>query len=1296
MRVLVIIAAVLSFAVSSLAQTTTGRLAGTVSGPDGALPGATVTATDSNTNRELTVTTGDNGAFLFPQVEFGTYTVKVTAPGFKTFVANEVKIDVGREHTLNPVLEVGGIEETVTVTAGADVVTATSAQISNTVSPEQILSLPLIARNPLALATLQAGVQSNPAQNTTINGMRTTMTNITRDGINIQDAYIRTNATDFAPGRPTVDDTAEFTISTSNQEADQGFGGSQIRLVTPRGTKDFSGALYAYNRNSAFAANSFFNNRTGAQRPFRNRNNFGGKLSGTVPIFNFGEGGPMFLKDKAFFFVNYDKLIDPVSAPANRTILTPGARAGQFQYNRTSFGTGAAGDPINTTVGTATVTCPEKRTAAQASVCTVSNILSFATGRGLTNIPSTINPVIQQRILAQLPTESNFTGGDQLNTAGYRFNRQSDQERTTFTSRFDLDLNDRNTFNLVYSWNLETNLRDDTDSTGFTQTPRYTQTSENRTVSMAYRTIISPKIVNEIRAGGFFSNVPWFFTSADNGLQDYLLTVPLVTNPELVNAIQGRTTGNKTIMDNVDWIIGNHNLRFGGQYQRFRVDSFDEFGLVPSYTIGVGTGTPQFTCPNTATCQFPGGISSTQLTTANGLLALLGGIVSAGQQTYNLTSPDSGFQVAQNLQPFRYSNHSVYISDRWQVTPNLTITGGLRYELYPAMRIANNLGLEPVLADPDNPLDSILSRNGTYNFIGGNAGREGLLYKTDYNNFAPQVGFAWAPKFDGGFGKFLLGENLVIRGGYGVAYAMESILRALDNAYSGNQGLAGTIGRSIDPATGSSSLNLRLGASALPPTTAPAFIPPPRTFVQNNSPPIADFFGTIWAIDPHLQIPKIEQYSIGIQREIFRDMAFEVRYVGTRSNSLIRGIDNNQIDIFSNGFLADFERARANLALTGNPFCTSAGCQTLQIFQQGPGAPGRLGVAPTTNATPAFTIARNTFITNLTNRTPAQLAFNFINSPGNANNHPSIPSPTNPNGNPNAAPFINFVANPATGVADLLANDAMYYYNSLQLEVRKRFSYGLYFQANYTYSKNITNAIGTGQTLFEPYLDINNKDLDTQRADYDQTHVFNFNGVYQLPFGKGKMFFNEGGIANAIFGGWELSGLINWSSGAPISFVDPRGTLNRTARSPRQTANSNLSPDEIRALMGVFEQNGNIYWINPSVIDPSTGRAWNGFGSDSFEGQAFFPANPGETGNLPRTIVNSPKYFNINAALLKNISFTERSRLQLRMEVFNVLNNVNFLITAAQQLQNINSTTFGQITSAGAARTIQFGARFEF
>ena len=138
-------------------QTTTGRLSGTISGPDGVLPGATVSITYNQTGREFTATTDGAGSFNFPQLEVGTYSVKVTASGFKTYLANDLKVDVAREYTFTPTLEVGGVQETVTVTAGADIITSTTSQITNTVSPQQILSLPLVTRNPLNLTTLQPG-----------------------------------------------------------------------------------------------------------------------------------------------------------------------------------------------------------------------------------------------------------------------------------------------------------------------------------------------------------------------------------------------------------------------------------------------------------------------------------------------------------------------------------------------------------------------------------------------------------------------------------------------------------------------------------------------------------------------------------------------------------------------------------------------------------------------------------------------------------------------------------------------------------------------------------------------------------------------------------------------------------------------------------------------------------------------------------------------------------------------------------------------------------------------------------
>lgn len=1256
--------------VALLAQGTTGGLTGTVSGPDGLLPGATVVVRDTVTSKEVTVTTNSEGVYQINQLEFGTYTIRITAAGFKTLVANEQKIDVGRTATFNATLEVGAVSAEVVVTAGADVITGNTAQVSSTISPQQIMSLPLITRSPLALTLLQAGTSSNGA--TTINGMRTSMTNITRDGINIQDTFIRSNATDFVPGRPSVDDTAEFTITTTNQEADQGYGTAQIRLVTPRGTKDFHGALFAYNRNSGFAANNFFNNRTpnnadGSQaaaaiKPsYRNRWQYGGKVSGPIWLPFFGEGPPKIWKDKAVFFFSYEKIEDPVSGAATRTILTPTARNGAFRYQRTN----------STDV---TPFCPSQTIG---SVCEIPNILQYAVGRGLA-VPSVVDAAIQARILSRLPAQSNFTGGDaviingvrtDLNTAGYRILRRSDQTRDQYASRFDFDFNDANSLQFIYNYNKEVNLRPDIDTSGFDAIPDGEQSSENTQYTAAYRRVFSPNIVNEVRGGLFKSEVPFYRLTPN---QQFGLTVPLVSNPENNFRDQGRSTKSWNLQSNGDWIFGKHSFKFGGQLQFFEVTPYNDAGIIPTVTVGTASAsTPVFT---QALFNGAGGISTAQLGTANGMLGLFGGIVNAAQQTFTVPDIATGFQPVRIREPYKHASHSLYVADRWQVSNNLTLSLGVRWEYYPPLVIDSGVALEPVIEDPDNPLPSLLRTNGQYVPVGANAGRKNAYYRPQYDNFAPNLGFAWTPSFSGGLGKFLFGDRSVIRAGYSHAFGNDSIITSIRNAAANNVGLAAT-------AFGISNQNGRLSnpaSFAIP--TNPTFIPPPRTYLQNNTAQFGPFFGTVFGIDPNIEVTRVKQYSLGIQREFWGNTAVEVRYVGTSSNNLVRTIDYNQIDIRDNGFAADFLRAQANFALTGNAFCATAGCQALQIFQSGgtPGA-GRLVVGTGGLALSSFTNA-------LTAGTPADLALTFITS--NLNNHPTV-------ANPSLVPFVRLLPNPASGVVNLLQNGGFYDYNSLQTEVRRRFSNGLYFQANYTFSKNIGDATASNgsQTLVEPYLDNRQPELDRTRVDFDQTHAFKFNGIYQLPFGKGRTFLNRGGVVDAILGGWELSGTVQWDSGQPITFVDPRGTLNRAARAGRQTANTNLSYDDIRALQGIFEQNGNIYWINPSIIC-SNGAATAGVGQPACPGQVFFNVPAGQTGTMGRAIANAPSFFNADASMMKNFRFTEDMRLQFRVEAFNVLNKTNFFQGAV--IQNINSTSFGQITSAGAARQLQLALRFEF
>jgi hypothetical protein len=180
-------------------------------------------------------------------------------------------------------------------------------------------------------------------------------------------------------------------------------------------------------------------------------------------------------------------------------------------------------------------------------------------------------------------------------------------------------------------------------------------------------------------------------------------------------------------------------------------------------------------------------------------------------------------------------------------------------------------------------------------------------------------------------------------------------------------------------------------------------------------------------------------------------------------------------------------------------------------------------------------------------------------------------------------------------------------------------------------------------------------------------------------------------LTNQVVGGWQLGNIIQITSGAPLSFLDARGTLNRAARANNQTASSNLSKNAIKDLIGYRNVNGTLYYIDPSVIAAS-GRGANGFGSANFSGQAFFNDLPGQTGNLERLFINGPMFWNWDGSIVKNFNISETTRFQVRAEAFNVTNSTRFNAPTL----NINSTNFGKLTSSGSPRVIQFVGRFEF
>src|SRR5918993_3471464 len=244
------------------AQTTLGRVTGTVLDQSGGvLPGATVTLTNSGTGAVLTTVSGDSGAFLFPQVPVGTYKIKVELEGFKAAEFTEATVAVGQEYSLTAKLELGTVSDVVTVTAGASLVQTSSPEVTSTVMQSQVLNIPLANRDVTNLIRLQAGVPGTANRaSTTINGGPPTWTQVTLDGINIQDNFIRTNSLDFLPNRPTSDNVAEFSITTSVSGADAAGGATAVRMVTPSGSNRWIGSVFEFNRDNRFSANSFFNN----------------------------------------------------------------------------------------------------------------------------------------------------------------------------------------------------------------------------------------------------------------------------------------------------------------------------------------------------------------------------------------------------------------------------------------------------------------------------------------------------------------------------------------------------------------------------------------------------------------------------------------------------------------------------------------------------------------------------------------------------------------------------------------------------------------------------------------------------------------------------------------------------------------------------------------------------------------------------------------------------------------------------------------------------------------------------
>ena len=1249
---------ILSCLIAIYAQTT-GSISGLVTDPNGAIiAGATVELKNNGTGITWNTVTNERGLFVFTAIQPGTYSITVENRGFKRAVASNVAVQVSKEAQVTIPLEIGQASETVTVAATQEVINTTSPTLTNVIDTRQVVDLPLGDRNPLGLAALQAGIAviGTDTRGASVAGLRQTATNVTQDGINAMDNFVKTSSF-FAISTPSLNSTAEFSITTAGTGADAGRGVAQVNLVTKGGSNSFHGGAFLQLINDGYNSNTFFNNYNGIPTPLLHQHYVGGDIGGPVFFPNVGDDGPKIFdgRDKAFFFFSFERFVQNRAASRNRNgVLTQEARNGIFRY----------------TAGGATQTV---------------NLLTLG------SVPFHAPNPLMTAHLAQIPLPNNFncTNSDGFNIGCFTFNVPELTSNNKYVARYDHQLIKESRLGshkleFVYS-RVDTATHPDVFTNGvenpFPGGVNAFQSSTRNLITPALVSTFGNNWTNVLRYGRQWAPVIFDrdtpptapFISLPGPTQGFN-SGPLLVNYDNANMPQPRNTIVNQWTDTLSWVNGNHLWKFGGDFQRVLVKSFNSAGI--NETINL-SGNSSVNGTGITLANLPGG-SNQNVTNAQTTYAAIVGLLGTASQTLNVTSQTSGFVPgATRTRFFQEQDLALFAQDQWRMKSNFTFSYGVRWDWMGVPTVPNGLSNQPKYSD----LFGVSGFGNLFNpnvpaAVGGPPGIAtqqfvtGIpLFKNDWNNFAPFVGFAYSPGFAKGPLHLLFGDagKSSIRAGFAITYLHDG-LTTISNALgtgTTNPGLIQTANISVlgscaqpppAPCVHTSNLLGQLGSGGVP-LDIPSFVMP----ITDRQNILLNSGNGLWGIDPNLRSPYVEQWNIGYEREIFKDTAFEIRYVGNRGVKLWRAVDFNEVNIFENGFLQEFNKAKINLAARGG---TSF-------------APGCATCVPTPILDKFFTglagssaYTSSTFISNLNNNNVGTMASTLAFNTAYRNNreNPTLGIPMN-----------FFVANPNAAFARGLSNDSFSNYNALELELRRRFSAGLQFQADYTWSKamgNATDAQGNNQSDLVNWRTLRDKTLDNRRSTQDQTQRFVANVLYELPFGRSKAFLSSSnGWVDRIVGGWTIGSIVTWATGPPWYVAAGRATFNN------QTANNGaqllgMSFEDFKKNVGLFKDPRGVFFINPAILDITTNAAGKVATSKLKAGLMTSPA-PGTFGNFPLNSLNAPDYFNVDLSLIKRIPITERVRLEIKFTAINAFNIANFIYAT----QNFDSTSFGLITT---------------
>ena len=1225
--------AVLLIAPMGLAQSTGGRIRGTVmDSSGGAVAAVKVTLTNEANGAKREVQSSGDGEYMFLEVPVGTYQVEAQQAGFKKYVRKGIELRLNEVLGLDITLQVGGATETVEVTGAPPLVDTTSTQLGAVVNERSVTELPLAQRDTYQLLSLQPGVQStlgvdnvfgsDKAGVVSVNGGRGRDNNFSVNGGDGNDQFANLPIV-----QPSPDTIAEFRMLTNTFDAEYGRNsGAVINVVTKSGTNNWHGNLYDYFRNKNLNAKGFFDSS---------------KLDYLQNQFGATFGGPL-RKDKTFFFASFEgDRIRKGSSSDTVTVPTAAERAGDFSAGGGFAGTLSNADILNNRPGCLT----DLGLGAPIADGTFYSDI-FTTGV----IPTSCMDPVARDLMTLVPDANRPDGTWQGVPLGHersnQFTVKLDHELTSkqhltgyyfFTQHYLAkpfakfqavganipgfgDLTDERIqqVNISHTWQLGSN--------GVNEA-RFTMLREGQgTYLHPQHTSLVADSCPQVVANNCFIDPANPNNTNNSGLGVYPGLGATREGLPFISISGGFSMGNNfegelpqkgisyQFTDSYGKVLGKHSLKFGAD---FRIQQFDQrlyFDVNGAFYIyGGGPNDPGY-----------------QNLYPNFLLGLNDNYIQGSAQD-ELVRSKAAYLFAQ---------------DSWTITPNLTLNYGIRWELNTPLtdkgqkvqtfHPGQNSTIYPCKLNTTNPYYDPLQADGGCSQAGfaptgvvvpGDPGVPAGLTNPYYHAFAPRVGLAWSPGGDGALGK-LFGKKgqTSVRAGFGMFY--NPIEQLVLEQFSAEPPFGGS--SSIYNTMLSLPFQYQDGTDA--PNPFNGILNPPRGTTVDWSVFRPMLFYGQWPANMKSQYA--EQYNFTIQREIVKDLVFQIGYVGRQGHRLLATIDRNP--------------GNAQTCLDLN---ATLGADTCAQWSED----------------------NSYFIDPGTVIAPQGLHLPYNNAPGGVL---FIPGGTTvgaagitlvgirPYSSPNCQPLTG-IGCPVDGTPvitsifsqDTIANSS---YNSLQASLEKRFSHGIQFQGSYTLGKSLDYA-STFESLVDPYNMKRNRSLSI----FDAKHRFVFSFDWELPVAKRE------GFAGKVVNGWSLSGITQFQTGFPVRIT---------------------SQDDME-LQGSFdfEMPGQPNFA-PGAVFHATDPRINGYG---FDPATFTNGSValGTIGNAPRTICCGPSSFNTDLGFQKQIPVNERMHFEFHGQFMNVFNHSQF----KQPDGNItDGGDFGRVKAAREPRLVQFALKLYF